>query len=293
MNNIPEKSGVYTITSIVNNKMYVGMTVNLNSRRISHWEALANKTHKNQHLQKAYDKYGKDSFVFEVIEECEEQFLCTMEHYWAVLLQVHDRKYGYNIRPTHPSGEPRHAEETKNKISKTKKGYTLSKSSIDKMVATRKRTGVDKRSASCKQKIAEKATGRKHSEETKKKLRNRKATEETKKRIAEASTGRKQSKETIEKRMKNIRGKKKPEWFGKKISIAKKGIPMKEEQKQLLSIIKSIPVLQCDLQGNVIKEWIGANYAARQLNMQASCINAVCNNKTGRKQHKGFIWKFK
>lgn len=95
-------SGIYTITNIENNKLYIGKTKNFYTRWSSHISNLRKNKHTSRHLQKAWNKYGENSFIFEILEECEEEFLYSLEHYWCNLLNVHDEKYGYNIERTHP-----------------------------------------------------------------------------------------------------------------------------------------------------------------------------------------------
>lgn len=98
-----QKSGIYTITNLVNGKMYVGYTTNFTDRKSQHFTTLENQNHKNKHLQNAFNKYGKESFIFEILEECEYQFLTSQEHYWTTILSTHNRKYGYNQLPTNPN----------------------------------------------------------------------------------------------------------------------------------------------------------------------------------------------
>ncbi len=109
-------SGIYTITNKIDGKLYVGWAVDFDRRFKSHRTKLNAQQHKNLHLQGAWNLYGEDNFEIEILEECPEDQLNCMEHYWATLLQVHDKRYGYNIRPTHPYGFPRHSEETRRKI---------------------------------------------------------------------------------------------------------------------------------------------------------------------------------
>ena len=53
----------------------------------------------------------------------------------------------------------------------------------------------------------------------------------------------------------------------------------------------SKPVLQYDLEGNLIKEWPSASEIKRQLGYHNSKISECCLGK--RKTAYGFIWKFK
>lgn len=92
------KSGIYKITNTVNGKVYVGSAVDLPRRIRMHRWRLRNGRHVNPKLQAAWDKYGLEAFVFEVL------FICTPEH----LLDYEQRcidgfdsvNNGYNICPT-------------------------------------------------------------------------------------------------------------------------------------------------------------------------------------------------
>ncbi len=114
-------TGIYTITNLVNNKMYVGYASNILKRYDNHQDALISGIHKNPHLQAAWNYYGSDNFKFEELVQCECEHLASEEHYWATLLNVHDRDYGYNDRPTHPLDRPGKSAECKAKISHTHK----------------------------------------------------------------------------------------------------------------------------------------------------------------------------
>jgi len=97
-------TGIYTIENLVNGKLYVGLAKCTKSRKSNHYKELRRNVHKNNHLQNAWNEYGEQSFRFEVLEECDEQFLYSQENYWCNMLDVHNRDYGYNIEPTNPNG---------------------------------------------------------------------------------------------------------------------------------------------------------------------------------------------
>ncbi len=156
-------SAIYTITNSQNGKMYVGFTDNFQERKANHLLELSKNIHRNPHLQGAYNKYGKSSIEIEIIEECSINLLVAMEHYWATILNVHNPDFGYNIAPTNPltrSSRPmlgkKHTKETKEKISKNRKG---------------KRVGIDNpffgktHSPEIKKIMSEKSLGRKVSQE--------------------------------------------------------------------------------------------------------------------------------
>lgn len=56
---------IYCIINTTNNKRYVGKTVNLNQRLQRHWIELKNNKHHSTKLQRAFNKYGKESFKIE------------------------------------------------------------------------------------------------------------------------------------------------------------------------------------------------------------------------------------
>ena len=89
--------GIYKIINVLNNKFYVGSAVDFTARKRRHWWALRSQRHANRHLQSAWNKYGEENFKFEMLLECEIDRLCSEEHYWATLLNVHNDKYGYSI----------------------------------------------------------------------------------------------------------------------------------------------------------------------------------------------------
>lgn len=76
--------GIYKVTNLINGKVYIGQSDNIEFR----W-----KTHRN-HSQKKYGndydclfyrairKYGLNNFKFEVIEECQKNQLNEKEMYW-------------------------------------------------------------------------------------------------------------------------------------------------------------------------------------------------------------------
>jgi group I intron endonuclease len=61
-------TGIYKITCLANNKCYIGQSVAIKRRWNDHQKALAGGTHYNTYLQNAYNKYGKGSFVYEILE---------------------------------------------------------------------------------------------------------------------------------------------------------------------------------------------------------------------------------
>lgn len=94
---LKNKSGIYMILNVYNNKCYVGSTKNLYKRKNEHFRYLKNNKHHSDHLQRAYNKYGSDKFIFAILEECGIENLIDREVFWIKMKNSLDSKYGYNI----------------------------------------------------------------------------------------------------------------------------------------------------------------------------------------------------
>ena len=122
------KAGIYRIINSSNGKCYVGSSIDINRRRLEHFSALLHNRHVNNHLQNAYNKYGRDSFIFEVIENLEitdniKEDLLEREQFW-----IDNLRPEYNILLVAGSTLGyHHTEETKQKISNSTKGVKKSK----------------------------------------------------------------------------------------------------------------------------------------------------------------------
>jgi group I intron endonuclease len=64
------KSGIYLIVNLRNNHRYVGSSYDLPRRLSYHRTLLKRGKHDNQHLQRAYNKYGEGAFIFKVVTCC-------------------------------------------------------------------------------------------------------------------------------------------------------------------------------------------------------------------------------
>lgn len=62
-------SGVYSITNLVNGKVYYGRSEDIYRRWNSHKNHLIKGEHVNKELQWDWDKYGSNNFIFEIVEE--------------------------------------------------------------------------------------------------------------------------------------------------------------------------------------------------------------------------------
>lgn len=90
-------TGIYKITNTVNGKYYIGSTSeNFLKRWNHHINSLRRNSHKNEHLQHAFNKYGEDSFVFEVVETCNKDMCLLREQ---IYLDSCNSNNSYNINP--------------------------------------------------------------------------------------------------------------------------------------------------------------------------------------------------
>jgi group I intron endonuclease len=110
--------GIYQIINLINNKKYIGSSINIKRRKYEHYYKLNNNIHDNKHLQNAWNKYGIESFKFEVIEFLDnEEKLLDKEQFYIDLYKTNNTLNGYNIRPNASSNLGfHHSEETKQKF---------------------------------------------------------------------------------------------------------------------------------------------------------------------------------
>lgn len=82
-----KKSGIYKIQSIAEpEKFYIGSSVNIQSRKRQHFSMLKLNKHDATYLQNYYNKHGKESLVFHIIEECCQEKLTQREQYYIDIL---------------------------------------------------------------------------------------------------------------------------------------------------------------------------------------------------------------
>lgn len=120
---IPTTSGIYRITCTATSKFYVGSAKNLKKRCQEHYYGLCRQDHGNSKLQRAWNKYGSDTFTFEVLEfVLLPEMLTTREQYWFDRLKPFGDK-GFNMAPTAGSTLGRKfSPETKEKMRQSQVG---------------------------------------------------------------------------------------------------------------------------------------------------------------------------
>jgi group I intron endonuclease len=113
--------GIYTITHDKSGKLYVGSSVNIKRRFNRHRNELRKNIHRCAHLQRAWNKYGEEAFVFRIVDLVPDvEKLLLKEQFW---IDTTFKTKLYNTCPK--AGSPlgmRLTEEQRKKISIAHKG---------------------------------------------------------------------------------------------------------------------------------------------------------------------------
>lgn len=248
--------GIYGIQNTENSKWYVGQSVDVEKRITDHFRALEKGSHKNRHLQNAFNRYGRDSFQVHILQTCNREDLERLEIQWISEKDAYTNGYnkttgGEGVHDWVPSTEYR------NKMSEKYSGE------------------------------GNPYYGRKHSEETRKKLREshkgkrhgnygKHLPEETRRKIGKAHKGKLVSEETRRKLSEANRGKPLPE------NTIKKSIEFNMSAENPLC-----KPVRCIETGIV---YHSAAEAARQTGLERSKISACCRGS--RHTTGGFSWGF-
>lgn len=103
----PAVSGIYCIWNLKDGKIYVGSAVDLKERLHQHYKELTTNQHFNQHLQRAWNKYGEKNFKAEILSQqnvriefpsTEYNALLKEEDSFIMKYQALDPIKGYNKR---------------------------------------------------------------------------------------------------------------------------------------------------------------------------------------------------
>lgn len=198
-------SGIYEVRNNITDSTYIGSAINLDRRRSVHFSLLRKNLHPNIHLQRAWNKYGNDSFEFNILLFCRRDVLIFYEQRFLDTITP-----AYNLSPTANSNLG--TKYNYSKLSKIKSG--ISRRGVPK--------SEDWRIKHHKRMLGNQLNfGKKRSEETKVKMHRillgnkrwlgRKHTEEAKEKIRCANQGRIFSAETRQK----MRESAKIRWHGR------------------------------------------------------------------------------
>ena len=74
--------GIYKIENKVNGKIYIGSSIEVHVRLMNHKYMLRANKHDNEYLQKSFNKYGEDNFIFSLVELCDIAELIVKENFY-------------------------------------------------------------------------------------------------------------------------------------------------------------------------------------------------------------------
>jgi hypothetical protein len=104
----PPPAGVFRITNAANGKIFLGKGLNVRGILNSQQAQLQFGSHQRRELQKDYNQFGAEKFVFEVIDELDssdkspqqmQEDLAALEELWLEKLQPYGER-GYNKLPS-------------------------------------------------------------------------------------------------------------------------------------------------------------------------------------------------
>jgi len=92
------KSGIYKIYNSLNDKFYIGSAVNFRKRFNKHISDLKKNKHHSLRLQNSYNLHGPEYFKFVILEIIDNKSdLLVREQYYLNMLNPNDPNVGYNV----------------------------------------------------------------------------------------------------------------------------------------------------------------------------------------------------
>ena len=121
--------GIYLITCTKPNGdrlYYAGQSSHCKRRKLEHFGALRRGNHNNQFMQRTFNKYGEASFTFDVVETCLPHHLNERESAWVKPLAGLPFSFNIAIEPGATTRGLKHSEEARhsNSLKHTGKRHT-------------------------------------------------------------------------------------------------------------------------------------------------------------------------
>jgi group I intron endonuclease len=182
-------SGIYCIINDVNDKIYIGSSVHVYVRLGQHKRDLKLGQHHSPILQAAWNKYGENAFVMELVEEVRVARLRCVEQRYIETLHP---EYNIALDTTSPMRGRKQSAEHIAKRANAKRGKPLSLETKLKIAATLRGRKLGPRTQEVRNKISQSLNGHSVSKTTRAKIGSANLgfihTDETKKQIGIASS---------------------------------------------------------------------------------------------------------
>ena len=251
---IKENCGIYRILNTKNNKSYVGSSFRLHERYIQHKNNLDKNKHPNLHLQQSYNKYGRDFFVFIILEICSIEHFVEKEQFYVDKHKSNNKEFGYNKRV----------------IVESNRGHTF------------------KMSQSSKEKLRKIGIERGKTVEFKSFMssvhKNKIVSTETRVKNSSSQKGKVLSQKTKDKIGLNFKGKSLSQEHKNKISLSKKGIrtvviDFTEEVRNKISQAKKKKIVKLSICGEELEVFNSVTTASKSVGLSLSSISKALKNK--------------
>lgn len=271
--------------------------MDFSQRKGMHLYQLNNNKHHSRYLQNAWDKYGKDNFIFEIIEYVDDpNLLLEREQFYLNKILFANKKdnrfkeLGYNIQITAGSWFGKHhSEKTKKLLSLKQKGFKHTEETKKKMRESSPHISGKAHPCYGKRPSENAINGIKEyfKKEYKKEnhpFYNKKIEGEHLEKLKKASAGSNNSMYHIS--VIDV-------WFEKYgEEIAKKKWGKSNRMRSINGLGKGTKsVIQKDKNNYIIREFESMTEASIQTNTNINCIGYACKGK--RKSAGGFMWEYK
>lgn len=254
MANIPRITCIYKITS-PNGRVYIGQTVNARRR---HLDYCSKKANKQPALHRSIKKYGWDKHLFSIIHELPNDVSQDVLNAYECLYMDMHKACGIVLLNTKEGGSNgrNSADSIKKANDKWKIWYKNNPIDGSKWILS----SIESRKG--------KALSEDHKGKLSLSLKGRVFSDDHRNSLSISTRGKKKS-------------------YTEEFKQSKRDHILKFAGKN------KIPIYQCSLDGEIIKEWESGTAAAKHLGVSRKGIERCLKKKRGGKTFAGFTWKYK
>ncbi|MGI0016584.1 MAG: NUMOD3 domain-containing DNA-binding protein [Nitrososphaera sp.] len=218
--------------------IYIGSSVDIESRISKHIRELDRGIHKNQRMQRCWSKYGRADFVVDILEITDLKSQLEREQFWMDAISPICNVSVSAWHPTVGRKRPPRSEEWKKNISNALRGRKLSEEHKRKVGDFFRGRKLGPASDEHRRRNSEAHRGKKYSEETRRKVAEasrRKHSEASKQKVRQALLGKKHTEERKTKMRNSLTGRHLTEEHKANIGKAIKGKKFSDEHRRNLS----------------------------------------------------------